>query len=675
MKPIAALLVCFLLSLLVQAQPNVPPTERIVTIAIDNKRAEDIFLLIADKADFDYSYNSQAFDRNRITSLHVTNTTVRRTLDKLFENLVNYKVRGNHILLQAAPAPLPVAAAAPPKKIDYRISGYITDERTGKPLPDVSVVDTTRVTAVISDPYGFYSLTVPAGKTPISVSIRHIGYFDTTITIMPSSNLVVDLRMKAIPPLQPITAIPDSSLMAIRPVGVDSVTDPYKIPTRFSWINSLLSRAQRIQFVNLKNDVFRGNAQVSLMPYLSTNGLLAGKTTNNFSFNIIAGYSGGTNGLEIGGLLNIDRGDVKYVQVAGGGNIVIGNLTGVQAAGAFNVVTQKVNGVQLAGSNNFAFDSVRGAQFAGTTNINRGYMYGVQGSGTLNVVTGNFEGIQVSGGGNVVLKHLTGAQVAGWGNYTQTTNGFQVAGALNLNKKELTGFQIAGGMNLSENSSGVQFAGLGNVVFDTSSGAQVAGLFNVANVMIGVQVALYNNASQVNGVQLGLVNICDSFSSGFTGGLLSVVRNGVHQLEIGSTENAFLTAAFRTGIPRFYNILLVGRGVRTESFIWTVGYGVGTRFNLSKNGRFRLTVDYTIQHVNNDVWTKYNSDWHRLQPQFEWAPARKFSMAVGPTINWYYSKADRNWFSPYIGSTFLDTTRNGNRHQLWVGASLAVRFL
>ncbi|MFN8711895.1 MAG: STN and carboxypeptidase regulatory-like domain-containing protein [Bacteroidota bacterium] len=656
------ILVLFSVCIQLHAQLNTPPLERRITLHADNKTTEDIFLLITEKAQFEYSYANSAFDRNKITSLHVANVTVRRALDQLFENRVTYKVRGNHVVLLAAPAPLPVATA-PPKKAEYKLSGYITDQSTGYILPDVSIVDTARIAAVISDKYGYYSLTIPAGKKPVNIRIKRTGYFDSTIAIIPSSNLTADIALRRIPPAEPIVYIPQNkadSISAFANHVADSTSAEFK-RMRFEWANGLLSRAQRIQFVNLKDDVFKGKSQISLVPFVSTNGLLTGKTRNKFSFNIIAGYTGGTDVLEVGGVLNVDRGDVKNVQIAGAANVVIGKVDGVQAAGAFNIVTQQVNGMQLSGSGNFALDSMEGVQLSGAVNIVNGYMLGVQGSGAVNGVIGNMYGLQVGGTGNAVTGDIRGFQAGGWGNYAKNCRGLQIAGGMNCVKDTVSIMQLAGALNYADVNTGLQLSGIVNITENSCRGMQISGL--------------YNYAGTLNGSQIGVINQCENYESGLILGFMSFVKNGVHQLEVSGDENVFLSAAFKTGIPRFYNIISAGRSFKNDQFIWSVGYGAGTRFNLNQKKTFRISIDYLIQHVNYESWSNYNSDWHQLKPMAEWAPSPKFSVAIGPTLNWYINQSDKNWFTPYIGDPFLDKIKNGNQHRLWIGASLAVRFL
>ncbi|MCA6361515.1 MAG: hypothetical protein IM638_00620 [Bacteroidetes bacterium] len=647
----------------VHAQVSTTPLERKITLKAENKRTEDIFLLIADKAGFDYSYSQHAFDRNRITTLNVINETVRRALDKLFENSVNYKVRGNHLILVAAPAPLPPVVVTPPKKVEYKVSGYITDKRSGYVLRDVTVVDTARIVAVLSDVYGFYSLTVPAGKESMHLRVKRIGYFDTTITITPKSNLTADIALRPIPAPEPIFNAQEQrtdSLYGVTNAAPDSVSTEFN-RLRFEWANGLLNRAQRIQFSNLKDDVFKGNSQVSLVPGLSTRGLLTGKTRNKYSFNVLAGYTGGTDVFELGGILNFDRGDVQYVQIAGAANVVTGNMKGVQAAGAFNIVTEKTTGVQLAGCGNFALDTMRGMQVSGAVNLANNYFYGVQGASSVNGILGNAQCTQVSGAVNAIYGHLDGIQVAGSVNYAKQISGMQVSGAINAVTDTMHAIQVAAFVNYGSSGKAGQLAGGINWIKYDLEGFQFAGFLNRTN--------------RLNGFQIAPFNICKQYESGAIFGVMSFVKNGVHQLEISGNEKGYLNASFRSGIPRFYNILVAGIGVLPDHPYWSIGYGAGTRFNLNQKKNLRLTVDYTSQHINRSAITFRRSTLVQLTPRVEWAPVSTFSIAAGPVVNLYTNSTTENWFTPYIGSPFYQKTTPEYTRRAWIGASLAFRFL
>jgi hypothetical protein len=150
--------------------------------------------------------------------------------------------------------------------------------------------------------------------------------------------------------------------------------------------------------------------------------------------------------LEIGGLFNIDKREVKYFQ----------------AAGLFNSVGGQVRGVQIAGVNNLVLDSVKGFQAAGVNNLVKGRMNGLQIAGVYNHVSDSVKGMQVAGVANFARKKVSGMQIAGVVNVSnKRMDGVQVAGVLNYAKR-LKGLQI-GLINIADSSSGYSI-GLINII-------------------------------------------------------------------------------------------------------------------------------------------------------------------------------------------------------------------
>jgi hypothetical protein len=119
--------------------------------------------------------------------------------------------------------------------------------------------------------------------------------------------------------------------------------------------------------------------QFSIVPYIGTNRRISGAIVNHISFNAIAGYSNGVNGVELGTLLNISKNEVKGFQFAGVGNITGGNTNGFQAASVFNRNVGNVSGLQLSGFSNIVLDSLKGVQigFVNFVKINKGFQFGI----------------------------------------------------------------------------------------------------------------------------------------------------------------------------------------------------------------------------------------------------------------------------------------------------------
>jgi hypothetical protein len=153
-----------------------------------------------------------------------------------------------------------------------------------------------------------------------------------------------------------------------------------------------------------------------IFPGLSTQGAADVRTTSNFSLNLWGGRTGSVDGVESGGLFNIDKANVQYVQAAGLFNSVGANVRGVQSAGIFNYVGGSVNGLQSAGIFNMARRDVSGVQAAGISNFSGQKMKGIQAAGVVNYA-----------------KHLKGLQI-GLINVADTSEGFQL-GLLNIVKK------------------------------------------------------------------------------------------------------------------------------------------------------------------------------------------------------------------------------------------------
>lgn len=111
--------------------------------------------------------------------------------------------------------------------------------------------------------------------------------------------------------------------------------------------------------------------QLTLVSPLGMNGLHGGSTVNTVSLNLLAGYAAGVQAVELGGLLNVDRGAVRGLQAAGLANVVGGPAHGAQLAGLANVTVGSVQGAQVAGLANLTPGKVTGTQVAGLLNVAR----------------------------------------------------------------------------------------------------------------------------------------------------------------------------------------------------------------------------------------------------------------------------------------------------------------
>ncbi|HEY3403067.1 MAG TPA: STN and carboxypeptidase regulatory-like domain-containing protein [Ohtaekwangia sp.] len=601
-----------------------PLLEKVITISFDQEPLPAVLKKIAELGRFTFSYNSGIINTNRKITGEFRNMTVRQILDQFFEGSLEYKERKKHIILTKAQK----------AKDTQKVSGYIIDESTGQRLRNVSVYDPVSMSAVITDEYGYFQMSVPKPPTQeeLKLVINRQNYADTTISVSPDKRSLINIKIKN----------------TTNKIGIaaDSVGKKVK---RF-FLATKRATQSAINIENIDDTIYR-DFQFSVFPFVGSNGTLSGNVINDFSVNLLGGYSLGVQKFEMAGLFNAVRGDVEGVQLAGW-----------------------INGVS---------GKTRGAQIAGLVNANRGYTNGLQISGISNFYWSESSTIAVTGIGNFMNKDSQGLKMAGIGNITLgTLKGPAIAGLFNFSEDDSYHANIAGLMNFVGGSiSGVQLAGVMNYTHENMTGSQIAGLLNLApDTMSGVQVGLINYARAIKGSQVGLINIADSMQGVPVGFISIVAKGGYHKLEISADEIFYSNLSFRTGVHQFYNIFTIGAkpdSFEKDSVVWTFGYGLGTSPRLSR--KLFLNIDLTSnQVVKGDQIEKINLI-NKLYLGLEFQAARKFAIALGATLNGQVTDvAYANYpeiFTDYKPNVIYEKTYSNDINlKMWWGAKIGLRF-
>ena len=122
-------------------------------------------------------------------------------------------------------------------------------------------------------------------------------------------------------------------------------------------------------------------------------------------------------------------------------------------------------------------------------------------------------GIDVGVLGNITAHDMIGVQVAGlmnWNKGDSTAIGLQLAGLANMsvNKAHLVGVQAAGILNYNHGEGsdlGVIVAPVNLTEFTKVMGLEV-GLYNIASEVYGFQIGLINKTQRLHGIQIGVLN-------------------------------------------------------------------------------------------------------------------------------------------------------------------------
>ncbi len=603
-----------------------PYLEKSVTIRSGTYLYEELFRQISNQTGVVFSYTG--FDDKQRASVKFDKQPLRIVLNTLFDNEnYSWKLKGKYVIVNGKPVPKPKPDNAAADKSNVILNGYILNAEDSTEIVESSVYLRQNKQSALTNEYGYFNLSFPKTADVLSISVAKEDFKDTTVVIVSRqrNTLVIYLKPKS----APVSVMVNDSIRLT--LSIDTVVKPVETLVEDTipdgnpfWRKFGKHRA------NLRNisDTLFTNVAFSFVPPVSTNRLLSVNTVNKFSFNILVGSSKGIDVMELGGLVNLDYGNVKYVQIGGLANLVSGTSTGFQAAGLINIVAKDVSGFQVAG----------------LVNLDRGKV--------------NFA--QVAGIANVVKDTVTAVQIGGIANWNDSyTQGVQIAGIYNQAGKVL----------------GTQIAGLVNIT-DTITGTQIAGLVNVGRVVNGFQISgLFNRGGKVNGSQFGFINVANSIT-GVPVGFLSFVKRGYHKAEIACDENLLGTLSFRTGVDAFHNILIGGIQMSGGRSLWTFGYGLGSAIRLGR--KWYLDLDLTAQqlYLNNSDFT-----YNMLTKGFvgiEYRFGKNFSMAAGPTLNWYSSENTDPALDPIwsrIKQRTISNSVNGSfANQLWIGAKLALRF-
>ena len=559
-----------------------------VSVSANTQSIAQVLKTVSAQGGFYFSYSSTILPGDSVVSISYKAITVRDVLDKLLGDGYQYKETGTYLIIQRKSADKYLI-----------VSGYITDQETGSPADFVSVYSKTRLVSDLTNESGYFKLKFKDGSLPLSISVSKVGYGDTTVIVNSASEVRIGLISK--------------------PVELDPVWVRYSEAER-TWLGRLfVSDKLRLQSRNIGKFFVSLPYQASLTPGLSTHGMMNSQIENKISLNLIGGYSGGVNGVELAGMFNITKRSVRYVQIAGWFNVTSGDVRGVQAAGIYNHVLDSLQGVQVASTANVLLKNMHGAQIGGILNIGGGDIDGVQVAGAANVAKGRGRGAQIS----AIFNHID-----------SSFRGVQITAAVN-------------------SASG------------TVHGAQISSLFNTSRRMEGLQLSFINRTRNLKGAQIGLINYADS-SSGVSIGLINIVRHGTSNISLYANEIAPVNLAWKMGNRKMYTMILGGAGVSADHKVYTLGFGIGKEFKMSK--LLGLQAEVTSQSLIRGSFTD-TGGLLRTQMSLAFWLSERFSLFVGPAFSIYYNgnsevAAGYKTFPP----SYLNAVPIGDKATGWIGA-------
>lgn len=226
------------LSFSVQAQEK--PLGKIITVNYTGTFLPEVLADLQKRYGMEFTYtNNEAMLNQRVT-VAITGETVRDVFDKIFKPLhISYYEVQNTIVIKADKIKAGKGKAGTQL---VTLSGFVREKGTLETLPGASVYIPELQYGTVSNNYGFYSLTVPAGEYKIEYSF--VGFQKVPENLSLNQSLKHDVFLQQADMLQEVVLSANKKLA----VSLD---------TRMSTVDITMASVKRLPSLAGEKDVFK----------------------------------------------------------------------------------------------------------------------------------------------------------------------------------------------------------------------------------------------------------------------------------------------------------------------------------------------------------------------------------------------------------------------------------
>lgn len=188
-----------------------------LSFSIRNATLEEFIKQIENSTGLSFIYGEEVKINHRIT-LDVKQKTVREILDMAFANEpIKYQITGRHILLQKKKKQKPVSRK-------FTISGYVTDGASSETLIGANILESRQQQGTTTNPYGFYSFTLPEGETELNFS--YLGYATQHHTLALNRDTILNVLMQDNNQLEEVVIVSDKTEAGIAATQMGALEIP-----------------------------------------------------------------------------------------------------------------------------------------------------------------------------------------------------------------------------------------------------------------------------------------------------------------------------------------------------------------------------------------------------------------------------------------------------------------
>lgn len=183
---------------------------------IRNASLEEFIKKLETVTNYSFIYGEDIKINHKI-NIDVQNKTLSEILSLAFsKEPILYQIEGKHILLQKR--------KLEPVSRKFTISGYVTDGVSSETLIGANVIEYQQHEGTSTNPYGFYSITLPGGKTDLRFS--YLGYSNQQHILTLNRDTVINVRMHDNNQLQEVVILSDKTESGVIATQMSSINIP-----------------------------------------------------------------------------------------------------------------------------------------------------------------------------------------------------------------------------------------------------------------------------------------------------------------------------------------------------------------------------------------------------------------------------------------------------------------
>ncbi len=186
------------------------------TLILKNATLKECIEEIEKLTGYSFIYGEEVTIKHPIT-LKANQKTLTEILDLAFINSsISFEIKGKHILLQIKKTK--IAARK------FTISGYVTDHLSSETMIGANIIDRTWHKGATTNPFGFYSITLPEGE--VCMLYSYIGYDTQQHIFALQKDTVLNVSMSNNNKLEEVVIVSDKTESGITSTHMSSIDIP-----------------------------------------------------------------------------------------------------------------------------------------------------------------------------------------------------------------------------------------------------------------------------------------------------------------------------------------------------------------------------------------------------------------------------------------------------------------